>query len=62
MTSAERFANHAAEIGGLLATRPLVRAINFHNTSRASVGVIEKQLDLCSQHFSSVNEDDLDRI
>jgi peptidoglycan/xylan/chitin deacetylase (PgdA/CDA1 family) len=60
MSPAERFATQAAEVSGLLATQPLVRAINFHNTSRDSAAVIEKQLELCSRHFSTVNEDDLD--
>ncbi len=60
MSPAERYQKRAAEIGELLSTRPLVRAINFHNTSRDSAEVIEKQLALCSRHFSTVTEDDLD--
>jgi peptidoglycan/xylan/chitin deacetylase (PgdA/CDA1 family) len=60
MSVAERYQERAAEIGELLSTRPLVRAINFHNTSRDSAEVIEKQLALCSRHFSTVTEDDLD--
>ncbi len=60
MSPAERYARRAAEISELLATCPLLHAINFHNTSRDSAGVIEKQLELCGRHFSTVNEDDLD--
>lgn len=61
MTLAPSFAERTEEVANLLATRPLVRAINFHNTSRARVGEYERQFAHVSQHFSSVTEDDLDQ-
>lgn len=54
------FAERAAEVGELLATRPLIRTINFHNTPRTRISEIERQLDRCRRHFAPVNEDDLD--
>jgi len=55
------FREQAAAFEKLAATHPLVRAINFHNTPRARVAEYERQLKICSRHFSPVDEDDLDR-
>lgn len=44
-----------------MATKPLVRAINFHNTARANSAEFERQLAHCATSFSTVNEYDLDR-
>src|SRR5262245_5815865 len=55
------FAERAAAVGELLATRPLIRVINFHNTPRGRLAEYERQLEHCSRHFAPVTEDDLDR-
>ena len=60
MIPSAAFTERAAPVGDLLATRPLIRSINFHNTPRARVADFERQLEHCSRHFSPVNEQDLD--
>lgn len=55
------FQKRAAEVGNLLSTRPLVRAINFHNTPRTRAGEYERQVEQYARRFSPVREDDLDR-
>jgi peptidoglycan/xylan/chitin deacetylase (PgdA/CDA1 family) len=60
MSTNEPYAGRAAELGQLLATKPLVRAINFHNTSPERAHIFGRQLETCSRYFSSVSEDDLD--
>jgi len=55
------FHERAASVGALLAKRPLIRVINYHNTPRARVAEFERQLEHCQRHFSPVTEDDLDR-
>lgn len=57
---ASPFTERAAAVGDLLATRPLIRALNFHNTPRAQAAHFERQIEHCSRHFSSVNEQELD--
>ena len=47
---------------GKLATGPLVRTINFHNTTRAHAAGIERQLMEAGERFSAVDEDGLDRL
>ena len=54
------FADRAASVGKLLATRPLIRAVNFHLTPRTRAAEYERQLEHYSRHFAPVNEDDLD--
>ncbi len=44
----------------LLATQPLIRTVNFHNTPRARHAEYERQLEQYSRSFSAVGEDDLD--
>lgn len=61
MSLADDFARDSAMIGELLATRPLVRALNFHNTPASRRVPLERQLAHCARYFSSVSEDDLDR-
>jgi peptidoglycan/xylan/chitin deacetylase (PgdA/CDA1 family) len=56
----EPFARRAAELEQLLSSRPLVRALNFHNTSAERSHIFGRQLEICSRDFSSVSEDDLD--
>lgn len=48
----------AAAFGGL-AAGPLVRTINFHNTSPAQSDVIERQLRVAGARLRSVDEEDL---
>lgn len=60
MNRNELYAGRVAELTRLLATRPLIRTINFHNTSPQRAHVFGRQLEICSRHFSSVSEDDLD--
>jgi peptidoglycan/xylan/chitin deacetylase (PgdA/CDA1 family) len=60
MSDSVSFAQRKQEISQLLATQPLVRAINFHNTSSWRRQEFEQQLQLCQQNFSTVSEDDLD--
>lgn len=60
MKTNEEFTRHASRIAEQLATRPLIRVINFHNTSPQRAHIFGRQLQLCSEHFSSVTENDLD--
>ncbi len=60
MISNPEYQKSAAEIGELLATKPLIRALNFHNTSPERAHIFGRQLEWCGKHFSSVTEDDLD--
>ena len=55
------FAQRKQELAQLLGQRPLIRAINFHNTSSWRKDEFEQQLLHCAQSFSSVTEDDLDQ-
>ena len=61
MSANEGFRQRATEIAALLAAKPLIRAINFHNTSPQRAHIFGRQLEMCSKHFSSVTEDDLDQ-
>ena len=54
------FAQRAAAIEEAFATHPLIRAVNFHNTSRAQADQYERQLEHYSRSFSSVNQDELE--
>ena len=47
---------------GKLATGPLVRTINFHNTIGAHAARLERQLMAAGERFGAVDEDDLDRL
>ena len=47
-------------MGKMLASGPIIRAVNFHNTSRENAGHFERELANYSAHFSSVNEQELD--
>lgn len=61
MSTASGFQAAAAQVGEGLRRNPLLRAINFHNTARQNVDEIERQLEHCARHFSTLDEDDLDR-
>jgi len=60
MSDTPTFAEHAAELERLYATRPLIRAVNFHSTSRAKADQYDRELAHYSESFSSVNQDELD--
>ena len=55
------FAAESAMIAGLLADKPLLRAVNFHNTPARRRAEFERQLAHCARHFAPVDEADLDR-
>jgi len=55
------FREQATEVERMLASRPLIRTVNFHNTSRANSGQYDRQLADYSRNFSSVNEEELDQ-
>ncbi len=61
MSTGPSFDQRATEVGKLLSSDPLIRAVNFHNTSRAQAGKYERQLARYSKFFTSVSEDDLDK-
>jgi peptidoglycan/xylan/chitin deacetylase (PgdA/CDA1 family) len=54
------FTERAASLQKTLATKPLIRAVNFHNASRAQAATYERQLARYSHSFSCVNETELD--
>lgn len=60
MTGTTSFAARVDEIGKAFASNPVIRAVNFHNTSRAQTDHYDKQLELYSRKYSSVNQDELD--
>jgi peptidoglycan/xylan/chitin deacetylase (PgdA/CDA1 family) len=60
MTTNEQYVRRANELEQLLSTRPLVRAMNFHNTSAERSHIFGRQLEICSRYFSPVSEGDLD--
>ena len=60
MIDTPTFAQHAAQLERLYATRPLIRAVNYHSTSRAKAEQYDRELARYSQSYSSVNQDELD--
>ena len=60
MSTSPNFHDSAASIANLYSTEPLIRAVNFHNTSRAKAAQYDRELAHYSQFFSSVIEDELD--
>ncbi|MGB8014061.1 MAG: polysaccharide deacetylase family protein [Terriglobales bacterium] len=58
--SAPTFTELAYTLAEEFATHPLIRAVNFHNTSRAQAEQYERQIARYSQYFSSVNQDELE--
>jgi peptidoglycan/xylan/chitin deacetylase (PgdA/CDA1 family) len=60
LTTPPTFTERAASLEKTLATKPLIRAVNFHNASRAESATYERQLARYSHSFSSVNEAELD--
>ncbi len=60
MNPATPFEQQATELAELFATRPVIRAVNFHSTARANADHYDKQLAQYSKFCTSVNEDELD--
>ena len=60
MKSPDTFEKAAGAFADLMESRPLIRAVNFHNTPRSAADRFERQLEGYARHFSSVNEDELD--
>ena len=60
MTSAPTFGGRVAELEATLGSHPLIRAVNFHSTSRARADSYDRQLEQYSRHFTSVNEAELE--
>lgn len=60
MSISATFSEQAALVEKMLASSPIIRAVNFHNTSRARAGQYDRELAHYSQAFSSVNEEELD--
>ncbi len=61
MTGPAGFRDEAASLQPLLARRPLIRAVNFHNTPRAKATEYDRQIAHYRQFFDPVDENDLDR-
>ena len=59
MNDSVTFNERATELEELFATHPLIRAVNFHSTSRTQAEHYDRQLAQYSRFFSSVNEDEL---
>lgn len=60
MNATSAFDQRASELEQLFASHPVIRAVNFHNTSRAQAAHYERQLAEYSKRFSSVNQDELE--
>ena len=60
MNAPATFGERAAELEKLFALHPLIRAVNFHSTSRSQAEHYDRQLAQYSRFFSSVNENELD--
>jgi peptidoglycan/xylan/chitin deacetylase (PgdA/CDA1 family) len=61
MKDSATFREEAAALQPLLATRPLVRAVNFHNTPQMRAAQYDGQVKQCSKLFAPVDENDLDQ-
>lgn len=60
MSTPRPFVKAAAEYADWLDRRPLIRAVNFHNTPGSLAAPFERQLAGYARDFASVNEDELD--
>jgi peptidoglycan/xylan/chitin deacetylase (PgdA/CDA1 family) len=54
------FAEHVAELDKMYATRPLIRAVNFHSTPRSKADQYDRELANYAENFTSVNQNELD--
>ncbi len=57
--SQSTFGARVAELEKEFGKHPLIRAVNFHSTSRAQTANYDRQLEAYRRSFSSVNEDEL---
>ena len=55
------FLENAGTLAEVFANHPLIRAVNFHNTSKAQAAQYEKQLAEYSKSFAPVTANDLDQ-
>jgi len=60
MKAPPSFEKAASSFADLMESRPLIRAVNFHNTPQARADHFAQQLEGYARRFSSVNEDELD--
>lgn len=60
MSKSPSFNQRAADVSRILGAEPLIRTINFHNTSKAQADRYDRQLAHYRKFFSAVTEDDLD--
>ena len=60
MNTSVTFGARATELERSFATHPLIRAVNFHSTSRSQAEHYDRQLAQYSRFFSSVNENELE--
>jgi peptidoglycan/xylan/chitin deacetylase (PgdA/CDA1 family) len=61
MSDTATFAQEAAKLERMFATHPVIRAVNFHSTSRAKAGQYDHELAQYSRFFSSVKQDEIDQ-
>ena len=59
MSDKPTFAQRVTELEKEFGKHPLIRAVNFHSTSRARQKAYDRQLEQYSRNFSSVNEAEL---
>lgn len=59
MTTTSTFGARAVELEQVFVTQPLIRAVNFHSTSRARLSDYDRQFERYAEGFSSVNQDEL---
>lgn len=59
MNAPATFESRITELEKSFSTHPLIRAVNFHSTSRERAATYDRQLEQYSRSFSSVNEDEL---
>ncbi len=61
MSASETFDQRASELEHLYATRPVIRAVNFHNAPKSKADQFDRELAHYSQYFTSVNQDELEK-
>ena len=62
MSSSSTFSERATELEQTFANHPVIRAVNFHNTSRAQAEHYEHQLAEYSRIYTSVNQKELEEF
>jgi peptidoglycan/xylan/chitin deacetylase (PgdA/CDA1 family) len=59
MSFATELPRAAAELANAMATNPVIRTVNFHNTPLAKRAIYERQFEQWSKRFTRVSEEDL---